>query len=399
VKTFEYSAVGPNGTLVRGRAWSTSELELDRELESKGMTLCSASAAGALRPHPRFSLAHVELISFTTQLSTLTSAGVPIVESLSSIGRRLENARSRALVADMVAGLEAGDALSAVMQRHPRAFPAVYRAAVEAGEASGSLHPILERLARYLEWSRGMRAIVVQALIYPAILTSAVFGLIMILLYWVLPRILKVFPGGRAKLPAETRLVLAISDFLHDNALLLGLGLLALSIALSWLWKNPGGRRFFHARILALPQIGGVVRQIATSRFASTASTLHASGCDVFTVLDVAGRTCGNAALEACFARASAAVRRGSTISAGLEAEREVDPLLKQMVGVGEKTGELDRCLARLVAHYDDEVPRSVKRFLAFLEPALLLGAAGIVAFVLLAALMPIFELYERIGG
>lgn len=398
MKTFEYSAVDPRGVHIRGRAWSSSVLELDRELEGKGITLCQATPEVDESHGRRLALSHFELISLTTQLSTLTSAGVPIVEGLSGIGRRLESARARALLAEMVSGLEAGERLSEVMDRHPRAFPAVYRASVRAGEASGALDEVLKRLARYLEWSRGMRATAVQALIYPAILMGAVSGLVLILLYWVLPRILTVFPGGRAKLPAETRFVLAISDFLRDNALVLGLGAVTLTVGATWIGRKPGGKRFLHARLLALPQVGTLARQIATSRFASTASTLQAAGCDVSTVLDVAGKTCGNAALESCFVRARESVRRGSTITAGLEAESEIDPLLKQMVGVGEKSGELEQCLARLVAYYDDEVPRAVKRFLAFLEPALLLGAAGIVVWILLAALMPIFELYETIG-
>jgi general secretion pathway protein F len=398
VKTFEYSAVDPRGVLVRGRAWSTSELELDRELESKGITLCSASASDGAAARGRIRLTHVELISFTTQLSTLTAAGVPISEGLAGIGRRLERPRARRLVAQLVSGLEAGERLSAVMDRHPEAFPPLVRSSIRAGEASGALDHVLQRLTKYLEWERGMRATAVQALIYPAILMTSVFGLVLVLLYWVLPRILKVFPGGRAKLPVETRLVLAVSDFLRDNTLTLALSAIALGCTFAWLARKPEFRRFVHGRLLAVPKLGALVREIATSRFASTASTLQSAGCDVFTVLDISGSTCGNAALESSFRRASAAVRRGTTISEGLEGEREVDPLLKQMIAVGEKSGELEQCLVRLVAHYDEEVPRAVKRFLSILEPALLFASAGVVALILLAALLPIFELYERIG-
>jgi general secretion pathway protein F len=273
------------------------------------------------------------------------------------------------------------------------------RSSIRAGEASGALDRVLERLTKYLEWERGMRATAVQALIYPAILMTSVFGLVLVLLYWVLPRILKVFPGGRAKLPMETRFVLAISDFLRDNTLTLALTAFALGSTLAWLARKPEFRCFVHGRLLAVPKLGLLVREIATSRFASTASTLQSAGCDVFTVLDISGRTCGNAALESAFRRASAAVRRGTTISEGLESERDVDPMLKQMIAVGEKSGELEQCLVRLVAHYDEEVPRAVKRFLSILEPALLFVSAGVVALILLAALLPIFELYERIGA
>ncbi|NUP97311.1 MAG: type II secretion system F family protein, partial [Planctomycetaceae bacterium] len=143
---------------------------------------------------------------------------------------------------------------------------------------------------------------------------------------------------------------------------------------------------------------GKVARQLATSRFSATAGLLQSAGCDVFTVLHVAGSTCGNASMGAAFERVCERVRRGQTITQALEHEPGMDPMLVQMVAVGEKSGELDHCLERLAAYYDEEVPRIVRRFLALLEPTLLVGAGVIVGFILLAALAPIFKLYETLG-
>lgn len=396
MKTFEYTAVAESGARTRARARARSEAELDRDLESRGLLLTEAREVHGQRGQRNCSLSTTELMSLTTQLATVSGAGVPLVDGLRSIGSRLERAESRDLVDDMVAGLSAGESLSDVMTRHPRAFPEVYRSSVVAGESAGSLDTVLERLARYLEWTRSMRATATQALIYPTILMGAISGLILILLYFVLPRILKLFPGGQQDLPTETRIVLSISGFLQEHVFLLSGAAIAFGVAFVTWFKTPRGRRAFDGALLKVPKLGKVQRQIATSRFASTASILQAAGCDVFTVLGVGGKACGNAALEAAFARAAESVRRGSTISDGLEREPEVDPLLKQMVGVGEKSGELDSCLDRLVKYYDEEVPRSVKRFLAVLEPTLLVFAGVVVAFILLAALMPIFQLYEK---
>lgn len=398
MKTFEYAATDASGATVRGRAHSESELGLDRELESKGLTLQSARVAGSERTRSRFKFSHVELISVTTQLSTVTSAGVPLVEGLASIGLRLDGEEGRHLIEEMVAGLEAGERLSEMMDRYPRAFPVVYRSTVRAGEASGSLDSVLDRLARYLEWAAGMRATAMQASIYPCMLMIAMFGLVIVLLTVLLPKIMKLFPGGRDQLPTETRIVLAASDFLRDNAIVLGVALVVAVVCARRLSRTRAGQEFIHARLLSVPRLGKLMRQIATSRFASTASILQSAGCDVFTVLQISGESCGNAAMQASFARTTEAVRRGATISEGLDRERHVDPLLKQMVGVGEKSGQLDTCLDRLVKYYDDEVPRSVKRFLSVLEPTLLLLSGAIVAFILLAALMPIFKMYENIG-
>lgn len=396
VKTFVYEAVTASGERLKAHARVRSELELDRDLEARGLVLTRAKVVKSETARKRHRLDRSSLLSFTTQLATVTGAGVPIVEGMRSIGTRLEHENARELVSEMVAGLQAGESLSDVMQRHPGAFPPVYRSSVVAGEAAGSLDAVLDRLAKYLEWTQSMRATATQALIYPCLLMTAIFGLILVLLYYLLPRILKLFPGGRESLPGQTRFVLAVSDFLRDNIVVLAVGSLVAGFAfVSWI-RTPDGRARFHGLLLKIPRLGKVQCQLATSRFASTASILQAAGCDVFTVMGVAGSTCGNAAMERAFARAADAVRRGSTISEGLDRQPEIDPLLRQMVGVGEKSGELDKCLDRLVRYYDDEVPRSVKKFLTVLEPTLLVGAGCIVAFILLAALMPIFDLYEK---
>jgi general secretion pathway protein F len=398
VKTFEYAATDAQGAVLRGRAWAASEVELDRELEGRGLTLTAAKAISGDATSRRLKLSRYDLLALTTQLATVTAAGVSLVDGLESIGERLESERARLLVGELVAALRSGESLSGAMERFPATFPEVYRSSVRAGEASGSLDTVLLRLAKYLEWSRGMRATTVQAMIYPGLLITALFGLVLVLLGFLLPRVLKLFPGGKESLPTETRIVLGASEFLRENALALGAGAVALAAAVTWLARQPYGKRFLHGWMLAIPRFGRVVQQLATSRFASTASILQSAGCDVFTVLNIAGSTCGNASMAACFARSTESVRKGATITQALERERYIDPLLTQMVNIGERTGQLDDCLTRLVAYYDEEVPRTVKRFLAFLEPAMLLAAGAVVAFILMAALMPIFKLYENIG-
>lgn len=397
MKTFEYVAIDASGANVSARAYAASEVDLDRDLESRGLLLRSARVVSAGVVSPRRRLRHSELVALTTQLATITAAGVPLVEGLEGIGLRLESENARQLVAEMVAGLRKGESLSKVVERYPGAFSPVFRASIVAGEAAGALDRVLVRLAKYLEWSRATRATATQALTYPLVLGAAIVGLVLILLYFVLPRIVRVLPGGRESLPAETRFVLGVSDFLRDHSALLALVALVAGFAW-WRWTSTErGRRAVHGFLLRIPRLGTLLRQIATSRFASTASILQSAGCDVFTMLGVAGRTCGNAAMEASFACTTDLVRRGGTITEGLERERAADPLLVQLVAVGERTGQLDRCFDRVVEHYDAEVPRSVKRFLSLLEPALLLGAGVVVAFILLAALLPIFALMENL--
>lgn len=393
----EYTAVDAAGATVRGKLVSAGELELDRELERRGLVLREARTVDERSVARRHGLKSDQLIGFTTQLSTLVSSGVPLIEGLSGIGRRMEGEAARATVEELVSEIESGEPFSRALEKHAGTFPPIYRASVKAGELTGALDVVLLRLARHLEWARSVQAAVVQALIYPSIVCAAVLGLIVVLLTFVLPRIVQLFPGGRGSMPLPTRIVLAASDFLCANGVVLALAAAAAVVGTVWGLRQPAGRALLHRVLLKVPRLGALLRKIATSRFASTAAVLHGAGCDVLTTLDTAASTCGNAVLEQSFARAVANVRRGATIAESLELEPEVDPMLKQLVAVGEKTGKLDDCLQRLVAHYDEDIPRSVKATLALLEPALLVGAGLVVGFIVFAAVTPIFKMYENL--
>lgn len=397
METFEFIAAGPGGTQIRGVQPAEDELALDRALERKGLLLTSATAVSKHRSRSRARLSRDELVTFTTQLATVTGAGIPIIDGLQGIGQRLASPGGQELVERMVTGLEAGNSLSEVMKPFPRVFPPIYRASVRAGEATGALDTILTRLAKYLEWARAMRATAIQALIYPAILMCAILGLIAILLLFVLPKIMSLFPPG-AELPWQTQIVLSASDFLRGNIVLVGSLAVAGVVGVIAAWRVTSVKQFVHGAMLRIPKVGPLAQKLAMSRFASTAATLHSAGCDVFTMLQIASETCGNAALTQAFDRAIARIRRGEPISKSLEKEPLVDPLLVQMIHVGEKAGALDSVLMKLAEYYDDEIPRTVKKFLSLLEPCILLGAGGVVAFILMAAVLPLFQLYESIG-
>jgi type II secretory pathway component PulF len=383
---------------IKGRARASSELELDQELAAKGLVLLHARPASSRQGKKGLRLERAELLRLMTQLAATVGGGLPLLDGLQGLGHRMETERGRLVVADLVAGLESGEGLSIAMARHPRAFPGVVVSSVRAGEASGELAKVLTEVARHLEGTANLRAQALQALLYPTILMSAVLGLVVVLLTYVLPRIVGLYPDGHAGLPLETRVVLELSDALVEHGLLLAGVLLASGAALLIARKRPAWRARLHAALLSLPRIGRLLGQIATARFASTASTLQAAGCDAFAMLRIAGDTCGNAALAGAFRRTSEGVRQGETLTSALERERLIDPLLVQMVSVGERTGDLDRCLQRVTAYYDEEVPRTVKRLVTLLEPLLLVAAGAVVAFILLAALLPLFDLYGSIG-
>jgi type II secretory pathway component PulF len=242
-----------------------------------------------------------------------------------------------------------------------------------------------------------MRATTLQALVYPLLLCLALCGLVGILVFFLIPRLALLFPGGRDDLPAQTRFVLALAEGAVNHAWFSLLGIVIGLASIVVLWRTERGRFAWDRALLLLPVIGPVARAISTSKFAGTAGILQSAGCEVFVVLEVATRASGNRAMQRALQRATQRVRSGQPLSQALEEEPLVDRLLVQLVAVGEKTGSLDRCLESVAAHYDEELPRSVKRMLSLLEPGLLILAGGVVAFLLLSALLPMFEVMESL--
>ena len=398
MKLYQYRAVGADGVQLSGLTSASGEHELDADFEERGLLLTSARELSRERRTQVKSLSGGELVQLASTLATLSSAGVPIREGLSGLSERSSSPRLRALLTEMLIQLEAGKSLSEVVEANPRVFSRVFRASVAAGESSGSLGRVLSKLAEHMEWAREMRSMTIQALIYPSLLLVAVTGLIVILLYHVLPNIVDMFPVGVEQLPSETRLVLGVSNFLTGNiAWIAGVTALAAG-GLVYALKQQLLREHLHRGVLALPGIGTLASKLAISKFASTAAVLKSAGCDIFTLLNVSARTVGNAAIEGALARSTMRVKAGQSLSRALEQEPLIDPLLVQIVGVGEQTGELENALVDLASHYDRDVPRSVKRTLSIVEPTMLLVAGAIVAVILLAAMLPIFDMYDLFG-
>lgn len=394
MKHYAILAVSPEGALVRSQELAASKRDLDHDLFQRGLVLVDAHEAD----HSGGRLQTRELIAFTTQLAVTVEAGVPLLEALEGIAKRATRQEYRRVLERLVLSLRSGLSLSEAMERESESFPVIYRASIRAGEASGSLPKLLRKLASYIEWQDEVRGTVRKALIYPAFLALALLGLVVLMLTFLIPRVVGLMPGGREQLPLPTRLVLTVSDLVLAGApYAIGLAV-TLAIAAYAMRRNQRWIEFVDRTLLRIPALGSMLHQVATSRFAAVASTLQAAGCEIRQVIAIGADSCGNAALAASFRRAGEAVQRGKTLTEGLERERLTDPLLLQLVAVGESAGDLDGCLQRLSAWYDQELPRRVKRFLAVLEPSLILVSALVVGFLLLAALLPIFKLYESLA-
>ncbi len=393
MRTFDFVAVGPDGATLRGREAATDEASLDQLLDRRGIVLVRARLAredgGRLKT--------AELIAFTSQLAVTTEAGVPLLEAIDGFARRSRRREARLVLERIAQGLRAGAPLSEAMERESATFPVVYRASIRAGEASGSLGSLLLRLVAHIEWQQDVRAMVRKALVYPAFLGVALLGLVVLMLTFLIPRVASMYPDGRDGLPMPTKIVMGISDHVRSAAPWAAAFFVVAVVAWFFLRKQPRFQVVLHAGLLRIPGIGTILHQVATARFAGVAATLQAAGCEIGQVIRIAADGCGNAALAASFRRVGESIQRGETLSKGLDAEPLADPLLVQVVAVGESSGALDGCLARLAAWYDQDVPRRVRKFLAVFEPALLLASAAVVGFLLIAALLPIFNLYDKL--
>lgn len=396
-RLFEYRARRADGSEAEGRINVVDELELDRLLGKDGLTLISSRPCKQADAARGFTLSQKDLIAFSNQLATMIQAGVPMLQSLQHLAKHTRSKPCRRVVDSILRQIEGGASLSDALANHPRAFPSTYVTMVQSGELTTGLPDVLKRQGGYLEWLREVKSTTKQAMIYPAALSLAVVGLIVILLTFLIPRLIKLFPGGREDLPEQTKFVLGLSDFLQANWQPIGAGVLLAAGGYWAMLQVPTSRLFLSRSLLLVPRLGHLVNMIAVARFSTTASALHQSGCDILRTLEIAGGSCGNAYLEHQFALVLEDVRGGSTINEAMERVGGMDPYLIQLTAVGETSGRLGECLEQVAESYNAEVPRVVKWVLGLIEPTIIVGGGILVGFLLLAAILPIFKIYETL--
>lgn len=335
----------------------------------------------------------LQLSMFTAQLATLLSAGVPLVQALAALTEQVESERLRTISGQVRDSVNRGTSLADAMAEHPHVFDELYRAMVRSGEASGALPLVLERLAEYVEARLALRNKLVNAMIYPALLLGASALVAGVLLVKVIPTITGLLQDMNQPLPAATRVVIGVSDFLVAwwLHLLIGAGIGA--IALNRFVQTPGGRLVWDRLRLRAPVVGRLIRYVAISRFARTLSTLQTGGLNIVSALDIARNVTGNAIIAGALDEAREALTRGSSLAGTLQRSGEFPPLVSHMVSVGEASGELDRMLSKLADTFDQLVDNSVSRLTALMGPVLLVIVAGVVVAIILSTLLPLLNL------
>ncbi|HUW33319.1 MAG TPA: type II secretion system F family protein [Planctomycetota bacterium] len=391
---YAYRARTTSGQLAEGTIEVTSETELARRLDSQGLLLTTAAPVKARSRSRRGSMRirKKDLVAFTYNLETVYSAGIPVVQGLEDLADSAGGSMARVArtLADEIRG---GAGLAEAMARFPGIFPRVYTSVVQAGESAGEAGPILRRLADYNQWLLETRANVLRALMYPVILLTAVGGLVLLLLTFLVPRMLKVLTRARVELPLPTKILMAISNFLSGNILIIGLAVVGIAVGFLVFRRSAGGRMLIDSAKLRLPLVGTLLRKVCAARFANTFSTLYRAGIGTVESLEIAEQVVGNARVAAALRDARERVVQGETLSAAIRRSGTFPPLVVRMIGLGEQTGTLGDSLDRTAAFYDREIPQTIKTVLSLLEPAMIMLAGAAVAFILLCTFLPIFKM------
>lgn len=345
----------------------------------------------------RRGISPAELALVTRQLASLSQSGLPLEEALLAVSQQNDQPRTKSILLGVRSKVMEGHTMADGLSEFPQAFPDLYRATIAAGEQSGHLDIVLERLADYTEARQELRQRITNAMIYPIVLVIMAVAIISFMLATVVPKIVGVFENTAAELPGLTRGMIATSDFLRNNWVLLIIGIGATIYGLWWLLQKDGPRRRYHRFLLGTPITGRLTRGINTARFTRTFSILTGSGVPVLEAMKISAEVIENLPMRDAVNEAAIRVREGGSISKSLEASKLFPPMMIHLVSSGEAGGRLEEMLTRAAAGQEREVDGLIAALLGILEPLLIIIMGGVVLTIVLAILLPIFEINNLI--
>ncbi len=400
---FEYVAMDQSGKQSKGLLEGDTprhvrQLLRDRKLLPVSVTEVAQREARRQRSFSlRRGMSSGELALITRQLASLSQSGLPLEEALLAVSQQNDQPRTKSMLLGVRAKVMEGHTLADGFSEFPQAFPELYRATVAAGEQSGHLDVVLERLADYTEARQELRQRITNAMVYPIALVVMAVGIISFMLATVVPKIVGVFENTAAELPALTSGLIATSDFLRDYWLLVIIGLGGLSYAAWWVLQKDGPRRRFHSVLLRTPIVGRLTRGVNTARFTRTLSILAGSGVPILESLNISSEVIENLPMRDAVMEATLRVREGGSIAKSLAASKLFPPMMIHLISSGEAGGRLEEMLARAAAGQEREVDGLIAALLGILQPLLIVIMGAIVLTIVLAILLPIFEINNLI--
>lgn len=401
---YSYSAKTPAGALARGEIEAATEADARVRLKAQGLDVVTLTRGGAgakvQTKNASFFSPRVrgrDLQIFTRQFATLINAGIPVVDSLKILSEGLRPGLLRDSASHVKVQIESGRRLAESMAQRPQVFDRLYCNMVQAGEEAGILEGILNRLAIYLEKSEKIKGQVIGALVYPAVIIVVAMLVILGIMIFIIPKFQEFYSSSGKAPPALTMMVVGISHLLIQNWYIV-LAIVVLGPFLFFQWINsPSGRDSFDRFLMKAPLFGEVVRKSSIARLSRTLSTLLSSGVGVLDAIDIAARTAGNIVIEQALLRSKESVSAGRPFAAPLSKEKVFPDMVVQMIAIGEQSGTMDQMLGKIADFYEDEVENAVKAMTSLIEPLLMVVLGGIIAFIVVAMYLPIFNMADTV--
>jgi type IV pilus assembly protein PilC len=400
--TYNYVARTRSGSKKQGSITAESKQVATTQLVQQGLKVDSISEKGAAKAGGNINkkVKTTDLLIFTRQLSTIVSAGLPLMQGLDILAEQTDDPNFAKIIDAVGQEVESGETFSDALRKYSKAFPDLYISMVRSGEASGDLDGVLIQLADYLEASEELKRRIKSAMTYPVVAFGMIILIASALIIWVVPQFASIFTALGGTLPAPTRILIAVSGFLRSWY---GAPLIVVSIIAAWFGvkaygQTESGRFQLDVLKLRMPVFGNLLRKVAISRFTRTLSTLTRSGVNILQALEIVERTAGNEVYAKAIREAADSVRNGDTLADPL-ARAEVFPaMVTRMIAVGEKTGALEIMLMKISDFYDSEVRALVDSLTSLIEP-ILIGLMGIVVGgIVIALFMPILQLSSLVS-
>jgi type IV pilus assembly protein PilC len=391
----------PSGEVVERRFEAPDERALRTELEQQGLYLLSLRRGftlDALRVRKK-RVDPALLLVFAQELAALLKAGLPLFQSLDVMLERQKDPLLRQSLTSVREKVKSGTALSDAFRQEGELYPPIFAASLVAGERSGNLDTVLRRFAQHLRLNQALKKKAISAAIYPAVLLSMMAALVVVMLVFVIPNFKSFYEGLGAELPLPTQILLAVATTLRANLLHVVAGLAAVGLALVYWSRREGFGLALDRWLLSLPYFGGLMRMYATSQLMRTLSTLLAGGLPLVNALEVAAASIGNRAMAQAVGGATGRIREGASLTTALESSGMLEALPLEMVKVGEQTGALGDMLNAIADFYDEELDTRMAAVLSLVEPVLLVVMAVVVAAMLLAFYLPMFQAISAVQG
>lgn len=401
---FSWEGKTRTGSVQRGVTDAPDAASVEAQLKKAGLQniVVKDQSKGVQFKLPKFGGGGIDtkdLVIFTRQFATMIDSGLPLVQCLDILSSQQEKPAFKEILLRVKESVESGSTFADALAKHPKAFDQLFVNLVAAGEIGGILDTILNRLAAYIEKAMKLKKQIKGAMVYPTTIMSIAVIVVGVILVFVIPTFAKMFADFGGELPAPTKFVIGLSNFLLKYIIVIIIGCFAIAAAIKKYYATPGGRKKMDAMFLKAPIAGPLIRKVAVAKFTRTLGTMVSSGVPIMDGLEIVAKTAGNKIVEEAIYGVRQAISEGKTMAEPLQSCGIFPPMVVQMIAVGEATGAMDAMLTKIADFYDDEVDDAVSAMTAMMEPLLMVFLGTTVGGLVVAMYLPIFKLAGAVGG